>query len=522
MVPTAYLQMNELPMTANGKTDIKHLPEPVPVSMGEFVEPANATEEFFCNSFKKALKLDKVGATDNFFEIGGTSLIVTSVVLDASENGFDITYGDIFKCTTPRALAALFSSGEELNSEGIFDFEDYDYSAINSLLEENNVDSFREGKFYDIGNVLITGATGYMGAHLLAQYLKEEKGRAYCLLRKGKFDSAKDRIQNMMYYYFDDRYEKDINERVVVCEGDVTDYKSFEQFESEPINTVFNCAANVKHFSSGTDIEDINVGGAVNCAKLCEKTGARLIHFSTISVAGTATEDTKLSRHSLNEQTLYFGQILDNKYTSSKLMAERTLLEAAVEKGLDVKIIRVGTLAARESDGEFQINFLTNNFMGRLRSYSMLGCFPYSMIENQVCMGPIDTSCEAFLKLARTPEKCRLFNAVNNHTLPLGDIIRRMIENSMNIRFVDDSVFEGEFNEAQKSPEKAAILSSMSAYMNMAHGKKVTTLSCESHYTTQILARMNFFWNASNDRYVDDFINVLRGFRFFEKDNLNR
>ncbi|MBQ7203338.1 MAG: amino acid adenylation domain-containing protein [Eubacterium sp.] len=522
MVPTAYLQMNELPMTANGKTDIKHLPEPVPVSLGEYVAPANATEEFFCNSFKKVLKLDKVGATDNFFEIGGTSLIVTSVVLDASENGFDITYGDIFKCNTPRALAALFNKDESQNDNGLFDFDNYDYSAIDSILKENTVDSFREGELYDIGNVLITGATGYMGAHLLAQYLKEEKGTAYCMLRKGKFDSAKDRIQNMMYYYFDDRYEKDINERVVVFEGDVTDYKSFERYENEPINTVFNCAANVKHFSSGTDIEDINVGGAVNCAKLCEKTGARLVHFSTVSVSGTATEDTKLLRQSLDEQSLYFGQGLDNKYISSKLMAERMVLEAVAERGLDAKIIRVGTLAARESDGEFQINFLTNNFMGRLRSYSMLGCFPYSMIENQVCMGPIDTSCAAFLKLARTPVKCRLFNAVNNHTLPLGDIIRRMNENGMNIRFVDDEVFAKELNEAQQNPDKAAILSSMTAYMNMAHGKKVITLPCDSHYTTQILARMDFFWNASNDRYVDDFINVLRGFRFFEKDNLNR
>ncbi|MBR0412760.1 MAG: amino acid adenylation domain-containing protein [Eubacterium sp.] len=522
MVPTAYLQMNELPMTANGKTDIKHLPDPVPVSLGEFVAPANAAEEFFCNSFKKALKLDKVGATDDFFEIGGTSLIVTSVVLDASENGFDITYGDIFKCTTPRALAALFSNEEELNDSGLFDFDDYDYSAINSILEENTVDSFREGEFHDIGNIMITGATGYMGAHLLAQYLKEEKGTAYCMLRKGKFDSAKDRLQNMMYYYFDDRYENDINERVVVTEGDVTDYKSFEPYEKEPINTVFNCAANVKHFSSGTDIEDINVGGAVNCAKLCENIGARLVHFSTVSVAGTATEDTKLLRQSLDEQSLYFGQGLDNKYISSKLMAERMVLEAAVEKGLDAKIIRVGTLAARESDGEFQINFLTNNFMGRLRSYSMLGCFPYSMIENQVCMGPIDTSCAAFLRLARTPAKCRVFNAVNNHTLPLGDIIRRMNENGMNIRFVDYDDFAKALKEAEENPEKAAILSSMTAYMNMAHGKKVITLPCDAHYTTQILARMGFFWNASNERYVDDFINVLRGFRFFDKDNLNR
>ena len=521
MVPTAYLQMNEMPITANGKTDVKKLPEPVPVSLGEYVAPANKTEEFFCESFKKVLKLDKVGATDDFFEIGGTSLIVTSVVLDASENGFEITYGDVFKYTTPRALAELFKDGEVNDTNKLFDFDDYDYTKINDVLAKNTVEAFREGQTRELGNVLITGAIGYMGAHLLAQFLKSETGKAYCMIRRGQFDTAAERLENIMYYYFGGDLDDAIRDRVEVFNGDVTDYASFEPFEQMEIDTVFNCAANVKHFSNGTDIEDINVGGVVNCIKLCKKLDARLIHFSTISVAGTTDDLTKLSRRELDEQSLYYGQTLDNKYTSSKLMGERKLLEAVAE-GLDGKVIRVGTLAARESDGEFQINFLTNNFMGRLRSYGLLGCFPYAMIENQVCMGPIDRSCEAFLKLAKTPKECCVFNAVNNHTLPLGDIIREMKKNGMKIEFVEYDVFRKALNEAQQDPDKAAILSSMTAYMNTAHGKKITALNCNSHYTTQILARLGFFWNASNEKYVNDFINVLRGFLFFRQDNLTR
>ena len=521
MVPTAYLQLNEMPMTANGKTDVKRLPDPVPVSLGEYVAPANATEEFFCEAFKKALKLDRVGATDDFFEIGGTSLIVTSVVLEASENGFEITYGDIFKYTTPRALAELFKGGEVNDTNKLFDFDDYDYSAIDDVLAKNNVDSFKAGEMREFGNVLITGAIGYMGAHLLAEFLKSETGKAYCMIRRGQFDTAKERLENIMYYYFGGDLDDAIRDRVEVFNGDVTDYASFEPFEKMDIGTVFNCAANVKHFSNGTDIEDINVGGVVNCIKLCKKIDARLIHFSTISVAGTTDDITKLSRRELDEQSLYYGQSLDNKYTSSKLMGERKLLEAVAE-GLDGKVIRVGTLAARESDGEFQINFLTNNFMGRLRSYALLGCFPYAMIENQVCMGPIDRSCEAFLKLAKTPKECCVFNAVNNHTLPLGDIIRQMNKNGSKIDFVEYEVFRDALNEAQQDPDKAAILSSMTAYMNTAHGKKITALNCNSHYTTQILARLGFFWNASNEKYVNDFINVLRGFLFFRQDNLTR
>ncbi len=522
MVPTAYLQMVEMPMTANGKTDIRQLPEPVPVTLSEYVAPANRTEEFFCESFKKALNLDKVGATDDFFEIGGTSLVVTAVVLDASENGYPITYGDVFKYTTPRALAELFKDGEVAAESGMFDFDDYDYTKINNLLLKNHIESFKNGESRPLGNVLITGATGFMGAHLVAEYLEHEDGVVYCMLRQGKFNSAADRMHNMLFYYFGTRFEDVFESRVRVVNGDVTDYQHFAKLENEPIDTVFNCAANVKHFSNGTDIEDINVGGVVNCIRLCEKRGARLVHFSTVSVAGTTDDIGKLSRRALDEQSFYYGQTLDNKYTSSKLMGERMVLEAVAERGLDGKVIRVGTLAARESDGEFQINFLTNNFMGRLRSYELLGCFPYQMIENQVCMGPIDTSCNAFLRLAKTPKDCTVFNAVNNHTLPLGDIIRQMNEAGIPIRFVEYEEFAAALNEAQKDPDKAAILSSMTAYMNTAHGKKVVALPFESHYTTQVLARTGFFWNVSSDRYVNDFINVLKGFRFFDSDNLTR
>ena len=93
--------------------------------------------------------------------------------------------------------------------------------------------------------------------------------------------------------------------------------------------------------------------------------------------------------------------------------------------------------------------------MGRLRSYALLGCFPYAMIENQVCMGPIDRSCEAFLKLAKTPRECCVFNAVNNHTLPLGDIIRQMNKNGSKIDFVEYEVFREALNKAQQDPEQS-------------------------------------------------------------------
>ena len=130
-----------------------------------------------------------------------------------------------------------------------------------------------------------------------------------------------------------------------------------------------------------TFIEDINVGGVKNCISFCERTGSRLIHFSTTSVAGSMIIGSKNDVRTLDEKSMYFGQILNNQYTSSKMLAEREVMEAIAEHNLDAKIIRVETLAARDKDGEFQMNFLTNSFMGRLRSYMLLKAFPYSQMN---------------------------------------------------------------------------------------------------------------------------------------------
>ena len=523
MVPTAYLQLETIPVTPSGKTNAKALPEPVVAEKGEYIAPVDDVEKYFCEVFERVLKVDRIGAEDDFFQAGGTSLTVTSVVIDASEHGYVLNYGDVFKHTTPRALAKLFR--EDSPKEGVTgagNFDQYDYSGINAMLEQNTLSAFRNGESREIGNILLTGATGFMGVHVLAEYLRSETGKAYCLVRKGKFENAGKRLVNTLFYYFGDEFKDIIPERIEAYDGDVTNYDSFEQLKGLPIDTVFNCAASVKHFSKGTDIEDINVGGAKNCVRFCEEMGARLIHFSTISIAGALALTQKSDMKVLDEKSLYYGQRLDNQYTSSKMLSEREVLEAVAERGLDGKVIRVGTLAARESDGEFQMNFLTNSFMGRLRSYLVLKCFPYFMMNQPLRMGPIDTSAKAFMLLAKTPKECTLFHAINNHSIPTVSIVHVMQKNGMDIRMVEDDQFQEALLEAEKDPKKAAILQSMLAYVNAKDAGSVVPVQVSCEYTTQVLARMGFFWNETGEAYVKRFIDALSGLGFFDETNLNR
>lgn len=82
MVPSAFVRVDEIPLTANGKVDIKALPSPDQPAPAEhkFVAPRNPDEEKLVGIWQEVLKMDRVGVTDNFFELGGHSLLATQII----------------------------------------------------------------------------------------------------------------------------------------------------------------------------------------------------------------------------------------------------------------------------------------------------------------------------------------------------------------------------------------------------------------------------------------------------------
>ena len=81
MVPTAYVQLKRIPLTPNGKIDRKSLPEPdKDMREQEYVGPRNAREETLCRLWQEVLRRERVGIHDNFFNIGGHSLLAVQVI----------------------------------------------------------------------------------------------------------------------------------------------------------------------------------------------------------------------------------------------------------------------------------------------------------------------------------------------------------------------------------------------------------------------------------------------------------
>ena len=519
MVPTAYLQMSVMPMTPNGKTDVKALPEPQLAVTSAYEAPVNATERTFCEIFADILQMDKVGATDNFFELGGTSLVVTRVIIEADKANLHIAYGDVFANPTPRALAHLITGEDDTAVPD--EVNSFDYTAINNTLASNTLTAFRSGERQPLGNVLLTGATGYLGIHILHELIDSDASHIYCLVRGKSEEAAERRLRTLLYYYFADAFKDLFGSRLHVVLGDVTS----DFGEGLAIDTVINCAAIVKHFSEGTEIEDVNIGGAKRCVEYCLRTGARLVHISTASTRGLWAGEEK--DEIFTEQRLYMGQYLGNKYIYSKFMAERLILDAVALHNLNAKIMRVGNLAARSTDGEFQANFSTNSFMGRIKVYNMLGCCPYAMRNKRVEFSPINEVANAILLLATTPKACCVFHPYNIHTQFLGDVLQGLTnvgeklrtgeqETSMGVRFVEQEEFAAAMEEAKSDPQKARQMSSLLAYQDMAHGQKTTDVARDNDYTTQVLYRLGFAWSPTSWDYVERMLTAIGGFGFFE------
>ncbi|MEM7538154.1 MAG: amino acid adenylation domain-containing protein [Chloroflexota bacterium] len=106
MIPSAFVILDTMPLTPNGKLDRRALPAPEYTdSQSEFVAPRTETEAALVQAFTDVLRVDAVGIHDNFFRMGGDSILSIQVVSRAAQQGYHVTVKDIFQYPTIAELA---------------------------------------------------------------------------------------------------------------------------------------------------------------------------------------------------------------------------------------------------------------------------------------------------------------------------------------------------------------------------------------------------------------------------------
>lgn len=525
MVPSAMMQLEKMPMTANGKLDKKALPEIRPVAKERKKRvPKKSLEERILEIFHSVIGGEECYSDDNFFEIGGTSLAASKVVMQLKSAGYKIEYQDIFDHQTAEELAEYLESLGGAGSNAVGGNSAAAISAegdsepgfiktvpeIAEVLKCNSMEYAAEVKREPLGTVVLTGATGFLGVHVLKELLELETGHIYCLMRKGQFDDPVKRLKTTLVYYFENEFAEAFKGRINVVEGDITDDKLPDIFKDIPFDTLINCAASVKHYANDSSIEFVNVHGVENLISLCKAHDAKMIQVSTTSVPGVHTDETYKVNLRMAESQLFVVDDMNNQYGQSKYKAE-VLMFKAIREGLRGKVLRAGNLMGRASDGEFQANAHTNAFLNALRGFVTIGKCPISHSTDPMSFSPIDSTARAMVLLSGTNDKFTAFNADSRWTfdeMKLIDVVNRY---GIKVTPVDDKEYYDDFYRMMADP---AMNEKVSALLTNDR-PDLHVVNTDNRFTANVLYRLGFAWPFVDNSYLKKVIESLDTLDFF-------
>jgi len=515
MVPELLTELKEMPQTPGGKTDFKALSE-IPLEYTHsYTAPTNHMEEIICAAFAKVLNVEQVGIEDNFFELGGDSLRVVEFIAalekKPEDTPWELSYESLFQYPTPALLA------EKLSGEGQeprpYPIDTLDYGGIDEYLRGRARDVSREGRDMrkNLGNVLLTGATGYLGIHILIELLQNPDicKKVYCLVRpKGRL-AAERRLKNTLFYYAETDFSQSMGEKWEVLEGDITQSGIFREPFSGQIDTIINSAANVSHYAYGDVLEQVNRRGVENLIEYALSRKALLCQISTISVGGVEdSADPAGGSRVFSEENLYIGQKIYNQYIYSKYLAEYALLRAAAYEGLAVKIMRVGNLQGRSRDGEFQMNLKSNAFTRKLFAYLKMGAVPETVYRASVNFSPVDETAHMILTLAGTDARCSVFHVYPSREVTFSSLFEALKKQGYKIDVLGQDAFATRFKTLIQTREGRSLVEGL---LTENPGDACREIPVTQRITGRLLESLGENWLPVTEDYLEKYLSALVG-----------
>ncbi|OCL27784.1 hypothetical protein U472_04325 [Orenia metallireducens] len=531
MIPSYFIQLNQMPLNHNGKVDRKALPEPnAEIDTGvKYMAPRTQLEKKLVEIWAKILKIDKIGIRDSFLDLGGSSLSVIQMMqLIQLECEVLIPIGEIYSTPTIEELAEKIEQIKERGLEEVMSALEEVSVSLEDNLEEVSMEEYDLAAFDKLSitkanpeNILLAGATGFLGSHVLRDLITETDATIYCLLRDKNDDKPRLRLKKRLNFYFGEKLDRYLDNRIIAIKGDLTkDNLGIEdelyQELANKIDTVINSAADVRHYGKYEQFANINVFGTQRLVDFClvgkEK---KFHHTSTISIVGEGGRKGKFKESDFN-----IGQnFMTDVYSKSKFEAERVVYQAR-NKGLKASIYRIGLLVGRYEDGHFQENIIENRFYNNTKGLISLAKAPSSYMDYRSDFTAVDTCSEAMVKLILWEESIGYnFHMMNANLIPMREFISGINKAGYLIEEVDDQEFYNLISNRIKNSDFERELSTL--FNDLAAGvhnfiEEGTQEKMDTTFTVKALEKAGFVWPKIDSEYIRRLLDYCQGIGYIE------
>lgn len=517
MIPSYFTALDDFPYTPNGKIDKKSLPIPNGILQSEknnYIAPKTDLEIKLVSIWENILNMKPIGIKDNFFELGGDSILAMNLNVQLLKITNKITYSDIFAYPTIMQLAEKIE--EKISNEK----EEKDLTYLNKkygkILNENmNIPLvINENK---CENILLTGVTGFLGIHILDEFLKKENGKIYVIIRKDPGQTINDKLTNKLHYYFNEKYDKYVNNRIITLEGDISKsgfgLNQEELFKlGNSVDLIINSAAKVSHYGNYQEFYNTNVKSVEKIIDFANAFKKKIFHISTLSVSGNSLVDEYYVEQKINkeidfcEDNFYIGQSFENVYIRSKFEAEKRILDA-IQKGTDAYILRVGNLMPRREDGKFQENISENAYITRLKTFIKIGYLPQYLKDGYLEFTPIDSTAQAIMSIVKhTNTQNRIYHVFNHNHVYLKDLLKEI--NS--IKIITDDEFKEKIKSILKSSDLNVIntlLNDLDKNLNLNYNSNI---KIKSKHSIELLKQYGFEWPIIDKNYINYILELIK------------
>ncbi|MDW9381118.1 amino acid adenylation domain-containing protein [Chryseobacterium sp. JV558] len=365
MIPAQIIFIDKIPLTANGKTDTQALKDLADKEAKELISlepPTNETERIVVDVWSSVLERPVINITDNFFDIGGNSLLVATVAV-ALQRKLDmkVYLRDMYQFPVLQELseALITRSRETREAVPMEDVEPYVALQKDVYLAPGTVfaGGFDPKQVENPTTIFLTGVTGFVGIHLLQELLDTTNADIYCLVRAQDPFHAMEKIDRCFKQYHIPQKEEQ-KSRILPIIGDLAlpalglPDEIFTKLAKQT-DLIYHSGSSVNFIEPYSYMKAPNVEGLREIIKLAgaERTKC-LALLSTISVYSWGhvfTGKTLMMESDDIEQNL-MSVSKDIGYVRSKWVME-AVADLAAKEGLPLITYRLGYAMCHSETG---------------------------------------------------------------------------------------------------------------------------------------------------------------------------